>query len=142
MNWGMKLMIGMGAFMAFIITLGTLMMMRYDDDSLVDQNYYEKGQNYNLELEKKQNALHDRMLPGISTPDGELIINFPAQVRYRLICRRPSDARMDQSLTGSTGADGIVAIQRKSLKPGPWSIRIEYEAGGRKYLFEDEIVIP
>ena len=141
MNWGKKLVIGMAVFMTFIITLGTMMIMRNDEDSLVEQNYYEKGQNYNKEFQQKQDAADDRLLPKISTSNSALTIVFPVQVKYHLICRRPSDAAMDQTLSGTT-ADGTIAIQSGTLKSGPWSVRIEYVVEGKNYLFEDEIIMP
>lgn len=142
MNWGTKLVIGMAVFMAFIITLGAMMIMRNDEDSLVEQNYYEKGQNYNKEFQEKQNAADDQILPTVSTSNSALTIVFPVPVKYHLICRRPSDADLDQTLSGATEADGTIAIQSGSMKSGPWSLRIEYEANGKNYLFEDEIVMP
>ena len=142
MNWGKKLVVGMALFMAFIVTLGTMMIMRNGDDSLVEQNYYEKGQNYNTDFEKKQRAQDDQMTPKVATSNAGVNIIFPAPVSYQLICRRPSDAHMDQRLSGSTAEDGRIDIPQGVLRPGPWSLRIEYTVNGNQYLFEEEIVVP
>lgn len=128
--------------MAFIVTLGTMMILRNGEDSLVEQNYYEKGQNYNIEFQKRQQAQDDSVVPEVTTVDAGLTITFPVSVKYYLICRRPSDATMDKKLTGSTASDGIIAIPPGTLQAGPWSLRIEYSVQDKQYLFEDEIVIP
>ncbi len=135
-------MIGMGAFIAFILTLGTLMILQNDHDSLVDQNYYQKGQNYNADMQEKQQAVDDAVLPGISVSGTGMRIDFRAPVTYRLDFRRPSDARMDRRLTGTTGKQTFIGIPGSSLAPGPWTLRIEYMLAGKKYLFEDEVVMP
>ncbi|WP_256004617.1 MULTISPECIES: FixH family protein [Pedobacter] len=56
MNWGSKIIIGMALFMSFIILLG-IMMVRSTPDPLVDEDYYEKGLNYDQELRVKQHRL-------------------------------------------------------------------------------------
>ena len=54
MNWGTKLVIGMLSFMSFIVVLGVL-MIGSTPDPLVDEDYYEKGLNYDQEMKLKKN---------------------------------------------------------------------------------------
>lgn len=58
MNWGTKLIIGMASFMAFIIVLGTLMITS-KSDPLVDEDYYEKGLNYDTEIKRLEKVKQD-----------------------------------------------------------------------------------
>ena len=59
MNWGTKLVIGMGLFMAFIITL-VVFMMRSGSDDLVDKDYYQKGIEYDKEYTRKNQVQQDQ----------------------------------------------------------------------------------
>lgn len=132
----------MGTFIAFILSLGTVMIMQNDHDSLVDQNYYQKGQNYNVDMAEKQHAVDDGVLPAINISRTGMRVDFRAPVTYNLTFRRASDARMDRRLSGTTGEQTFIEIPGTRLAPGPWSLRIEYVLAGKRYLFEDEVVMP
>ncbi|RZM29342.1 MAG: hypothetical protein EOO88_05320 [Pedobacter sp.] len=58
MNWGTKIIIGMAVFMAFILVLG-IFMIRSNPDPLVDEDYYEKGLNYDQELKRMEEIKKD-----------------------------------------------------------------------------------
>jgi len=45
MNWGTKIVIALALFMALIVSFGVYMVSR-DTDSLVAEDYYERGLNY------------------------------------------------------------------------------------------------
>ena len=141
MNWGTKLLIGMGTFMVFILTLGAVMIFRNDRDALVDRDYYEKGQQFGRIMQEKQRAADDGVLPEIRQDGRALQIVFRGPARYRLTFRRAADASMDRRLTGTAHAHRI-SVPTDSLQSGPWSVRIEYDISGKTYLFEDEIMIP
>ncbi|MDB5013958.1 MAG: FixH family protein [Daejeonella sp.] len=142
MNWGKKLIIGMVLFMIFIVTLGTIMIMKGKDDSLIENDYYEKGQTFDKDYNAKQRAIDDLVIPSININDLGLTITFPVPVTYKLICRRSSDKDLDKTFDGSTDEDRNIQVLKSELEPGPWLIRIEYAASGKNYLFETEIDMP
>lgn len=45
MNWGVKIVIALVSFMALIMSFGVYMVSK-DTDSLVAEDYYERGLNY------------------------------------------------------------------------------------------------
>lgn len=45
MNWGVKIVIALALFMALIVSFG-IYMVSNDTDSLVAEDYYERGLNY------------------------------------------------------------------------------------------------
>lgn len=45
MNWGVKIVIALALFMALIVSFGVYMVSK-DTDSLVAEDYYERGLNY------------------------------------------------------------------------------------------------
>lgn len=58
MNWGTKLIMGMLSFMSFIIVLAVL-MFNSKPDPLVDEDYYEKGLNYDKEIKRLEKSQRD-----------------------------------------------------------------------------------
>ena len=141
MNWGTKLVIGMVVFMIFIMALGAIMIIRSGDDALIETNYYEKGQFFDRDYKAKKDAIDDQILPAVATTDG-VTITFPVAVNYKLICKRPSDSRMDKNFSGTTDNNRSIKIPKGDLQSGPWLFRIEYSAGNKNYLFEGEITMP
>lgn len=142
MNWGKKLMIGMGLFMVFIACLGAIMIMKGDDDALIEKDYYEKGQAFDKDYNKKQRAIDDMVIPSIHTNEFGVTITFPVLVKYKILCRRMSDSQMDKIFEGSTNEERSIQIQKGELEPGPWLLRMDYTTDGKNYLFEGEIDMP
>lgn len=142
MNWGKKLILVLGLFIAFIMGLGAIMIMRSENDALIDNDYYEKGQTYDNEYNARKGAVDDMVIPVITTDQYGVIITFPVHAAYKLICKRPSDSHMDKTFKGLTDVDCSIPILKGELEPGPWLLNIEFTINGKKYLFESEIVMP
>ena len=142
MNWGKKLVTGLALFMIFMITLGTIMIMRSGEDALIESDYYEKGQRYNEQYQAKQNALDDMTVPVLFTDQNGVTITFPLPVKYKLTYKRLSNQHMDKVFEGSTEAEQIIELLKGDLPAGPWMLKIEYSANNKDYLFEGEIMMP
>ena len=141
MNWGTKLMIGMGLFMAFIVVL-VYKMVTSPEDAMIDKNYYEKGQAYDTVYNAKQRAIQEGMVPKIEVNQNGLSIVFSQPADYKLICKRPSDSKLDRQFEGKLAEDFTIYIPKEDLKAGPWKINLEYTINGRNYLVEREITMP
>lgn len=141
MNWGTKLTIGMVLFMGFIITLVVLMIKPHKADSLIEDNYYEKGQTYDLDYNARRDARNDNMLPIVRPGKNALSITFPKPVSYTITFRRLSDSHFDKSYQ-SDSARGEINIPNTDLPSGSWLLRIEYKGEERNYLYQDKILMP
>jgi hypothetical protein len=139
MNWGKKLVIGMGSFMIFILSLGAIMIMGNEKDTLIDNDYYEKGQAYDIYYKKKQAASDDGVIPEVIVNQYGITITFCTAVHYRIICRRLSDRNMDKTFEGYTEEDHDVQILNGQLQSGPWLLRIEYSHDNKEYVYETEV---
>ncbi|HEY1025492.1 MAG TPA: FixH family protein [Sphingobacteriaceae bacterium] len=142
MNWGKKIIIGMASFIIFMVSLGAIMIMRNDNDALIEDDYYQKGIAYDKDYDAKKAAIDDMVVPAIHTNDMGVTITFPVPVKYQLICRRLADYHMDKTFNGYTDEDRNIQIPKGMLEPGPWLLRIQYTAEDKNYLFEGEIVMP
>ncbi len=140
MNWGTKLTIGMLLFMGFIVTLVILMAGPHKADSLIENDYYEKGQAFDLDYNAKQAAKEDGMIPIIQTNSKGLSISFPSAVTYDMMFRRLSDSKLDKSFR-TDSATKEVFIKGNELRSGSWLLRIQYKAGGKNYLYQNKILL-
>ena len=132
----------MAAFMIFIMTLGMLMIKNNEKDTLIDVDYYEKGQAFEADYQKKQAAIDDEVVPEVAFNRYGLKVTFGRPVKYKIICKRPSDQAMDTVFEGVTEEHNNVRIPDGVLQSGPWFVRIEFTEEGKDYVYETEIKMP
>lgn len=140
MNWGTKVVLGLATFMTFIIVLAVI-MFNSKTDALVDNDYYEKGINYNQDYNRKEQVKLDRAEPVVVTTPENISIAFkqPAQGSARLM--RTADKRMDRVFPFENQEQLQVNIPARGLHTGSWRLIIDWVSNGKSYLYEQEIVI-
>jgi hypothetical protein len=140
MNWGVKVLIGMGTFMSFIIVL-VVIMFNSKTDALVDNDYYEKGINYNKVYNLKEQVNLDHARPEIALSDKTIGLTFTQQAKGNLKLMRTSDKRLDKTMPFETDQNRQILIPAVNLPKGSWRLIIEWESLSKKYLYEQEINI-
>jgi hypothetical protein len=139
MNWGTKLVIGMGLFMAFIITLAVL-MIRSGSDDLVDQDYYQKGIEYDKDYARKSQMQKDQSEPEIKISDSlRIIFKKPATGSIRFL--HPSDNKKDRIVSLNSGTKKEIALPLEDITKGHWKLIIEWESEKNEYMFEKNMTI-
>jgi hypothetical protein len=139
MNWGTKLLIGMGSFMAFIITL-TVLMIRSGSDDLVDKDYYQKGIEYDKDYARKSQMQKDQAEPEISIGDSiRIVFNKPMTGTVRFL--HPSDTKKDRIVSLNSGIGKKIALPLSDIAEGHWKLIIEWKSDAKEYLFEKNITI-
>ncbi len=142
MNWGTKIVLGMVAFMLFIIAMVIYMFSVHGNDALVADDYYEKGINYNEEYEAKQNVLTDKAMPKITIGESTLSIELTESANYELKMMRPSDKNDDVANKGSTvGASNLILIDTRNMYHGLWLMELKWKSAGRSYLLKRNITL-
>jgi nitrogen fixation protein FixH len=144
-NWGVGIVIGMAAFITFIMVMVTTMLTNkeYDHD-LVTENYYAKDLVYQKEIdaEKKANSFSS----GIrieKTIEG-LQIYFPKELQEKKVSGtiqmyRPSSKKLDFQIPFII-EDSKSLIPDSKLVEGTWKVTIYWEMEGEQYLFKKAIV--
>lgn len=138
MNWGTKLIMGMALFMCFIVGLGIL-MFNSKTDALVDNDYYEKGLNYNQEYSSKEQVEIDKARPQISLQPGKIIIKFTSPASGNIRVMRLADKKMDKNLPFHTLVENEIFVSTKLLLKGRWKLIINWVSEDKNYLYEEEI---
>jgi hypothetical protein len=142
MNWGTKIILGMAAFMLFIIGMVVYMFNMQGNDALVEEDYYEKGINYDSEYEAKRNTLFDHADPVIKLTESQLILQLKEAANYELTLMRPSAAKKDVKSAGKTvGDSNLILIDISHLDKGLWSLKLSWRAKGKNYLFKKDITL-
>ncbi|TCK85669.1 FixH family protein [Albibacterium bauzanense] len=141
MNWGTKIFITLLIFMATAIGTG-IYMVSQDQDTLIEDNYYEKGINYDSTYNQKTNVQELKAEPTISTKDNYLEITFTETGNKGILnLQRTSNSSLDQQIPFST-EDKVLKFSTDILSSGEWKIRINWEHNNNLFLFEKDIFIP
>lgn len=141
MNWGTKIIIGMGTFMSFIVVLGVL-MWRSETDALVENDYYEKGLEYNSAYALKEQVIKDHAAPEIKLSEGSLTIKFKTQASGSLTLMRTSDKHLDKHLRFETDSLRELNLATAQLIKGQWRLILKWSnSAGTVYLDEREVML-
>lgn len=133
MNWGTKIVVGLGTFMLLIVGAGVY-MVTHDTDSLVDDNYYEKSLAYDDVYKQKQNVIDDEAKPRFQLEGDTLLIVFKDLVnKGELNFKRPSDGSLDLRVPFYT-ASNIFKLPVSTFSKGNWTLEVVWEHKGRNYL--------
>ncbi|MVN90587.1 FixH family protein [Mucilaginibacter aquatilis] len=140
MNWGKYLMLGMAAFMTFIISMGVYMFTQSKDD--YDKLYYEKGLNYDQDYLREKQVIADKAQPVISFNKEYLQLHFSAAIKGKIYLTRAADRHMDRTFAlKSDNSDNIVWIPLSKLAKGEWKLRAEWQSNQKDYLYQQAILI-
>jgi hypothetical protein len=142
MNWGTKIVLGMIAFMLFIVAMVVYMFSVHGNDALVDEDYYEKGINYDREYKATQNMINDHVEPKITVAESQLIIQLKGSAAYELKLMRPSTIKNDVKETGNTvGDSNLILINTKQMPHGLWFLDLKWQSNGTDYQFKKNITL-
>ncbi len=142
MNWGTKIVLGMIAFMLFIIGMVIYMFKVHDNDALVENDYYEKGINYDQEYTAKKNTFDENATPDVKITEHQLVIALKEAADYKVLLLRPSSAKMDVRLQGRTlGAENLIIMDTDSLAQGLWSLNVSWKVNGKDYSYKKNITL-
>ncbi|MBD1423105.1 FixH family protein [Sphingobacterium chuzhouense] len=140
MNWGLKIVLGLGAFIIFIVSAGIYMVTK-NTDTLEDEDYYEKSLSYDEVYQRKQNLLDDHARPTVNVRNDTLYITFSKpHNRGDLIFKRPSDSMLDITLPFVTeGQDYRLPVS--SFTKGSWRLEISWEQGETLYTSDHNLYL-
>lgn len=140
MNWGTKIVFGMSGFMLFIIGMVVYMFYTHGSDPLIEEDYYEKGIDYNKHYNAKQAVFNDGADPIIKISESQIILMLKDSASYEIKLLRPSTAKDDIHLTGNTiGNSNLILIDRKEMYNGLWFLHLKWISNGKNYFYEKEI---
>lgn len=139
MNWGKGIVIGMAAFMTFIIVLVVgLMMNRVDLES---EDYYKREINYQQEITAQENANKLESKIEIISKTEFLVVKVPEGEfkKIELHLSRPNDQKMDK-LFKIEGTKSFL-INKKELEKGLYTVELSYMVDNKPCLQKESVSI-
>ncbi len=144
-NWGTGIVIGMVLFIAFIMTMVTIMITdeKYDHQMVTD-SYYEKGMVYQEEIDAETNTKALSSNIEVQKAEEGWLLIFPKELVENPIkgvvqMYRPSNEKLDFELPIQLDGNSML-IPKKMLVEGNWNLSIRWEMQGKPYLYKKELV--
>lgn len=143
--WGKGVWLIYGGFVVFI--LGCVAVVAVQHIDLVESDYYEKGLDYQKQINKIE--LGNSMAPIVATSinDNSVLIDFSLSANKRdlkgtILFYRPSDAGLDFEVPLQLNKSGRQNVLDSRLRPGNWRLKITWQAGQESYYSEHQIFVP
>lgn len=134
LNWGGKLIIIAISFMLFVVTM--VVIISEQDMPLVEQDYYERGLNYQQEIDN--NANMDTSLT--MNLDGEQLIvsawHYVPSVKIKYY--RPSNPDLDQNFKVDIMAGKQEVFNLSELAKGKWILTVIWYKADKEYKLSKE----
>jgi len=141
MNWGVKIFLTLSVFIIVAVSTGVY-MVSHDHDSLVEDDYYEKGLTFDSEYDHKTNVEQLNAEPLVRILDGYIVITFQQNGnKGTLDLQRASDSSLDKQVSFSTESKSY-KLPIEGLSSGKWKVLINWEHNNTSFLFEKSIYIP
>lgn len=144
-NWGTGIVVGMIAFISFIMYFVIRMSTeeKYSHDMVTDE-YYAKEMMYQTEIDAETNTYNlKERIKGEKTSRGweitfpkELI---PSKIQGTMNLYRPSNEKLDFSLPLKLDQP-VLTIPNDKLNAGRWNITIDWTYNETPYLYKKQII--
>ena len=137
-TWGHAVMLGLGAFMLFILTL---IFLADESGDLVSDEYYEESLDYqhqDIDARQRTNALAE--IPKIQKQANGYLIVFPADIQPdsgQIYMMRGAYKSEDISLPLQLNEQHNILIPAARMKPGEYDLKLSWYKNGELYLIKD-----
>jgi nitrogen fixation protein FixH len=143
-NWGTSIVIAFGLFMAFILFFVFKVQSdsKYDNE-LVTEEYYQKEQEVQGNIERQQNSNKLEHKVTIAKSNEEVLVQFPSdfdfkEIKGKVFLYRPSNEKLDSEMEISLSSSQLT-IPKEKLIQGNWDITVDWEYQGVKYRNKETI---
>lgn len=143
-NWGTGIVVALALFMSFILYLVITMTTdkAYNHDMVVEEYYKEElAYQEEIDAEENSNALSEKIISK-KVVNGWLI-TFPKEIqddkiKGTVFLYRPSNKQLDFDFPIVLSGSNLL-IPDESLLDGRWNITVDWEYGGKSYLYKESI---
>jgi len=145
-NWGTGIVIGMLAFISFIMYFVVTMMSSSDyDHDLVVEDYYKAELHYQQDIDAQENAFALNEQISLERRGESLIIIFPEGIDLEntmgtVSLYRPSNKKLDFSIPFSEIKSSEFEIPANQLVNGRWNVNVTWKNDEKEFMYKTEIV--
>lgn len=144
MNWGWKIVILYGSFVAMMVTL--VVMSVRQDIPMVTEDYYEKDLQYETHMNRVANSanLEEDVKVVYNQKTQQITITFPEtmiDLTGEILCFRPSQEGLDFTLPIENLENNTITFGTSEMINGRWKVKIDWEGDEEIYYTETAVFI-
>lgn len=127
-----------------VMMLGLVFKASSEDFSLVSNDYYQEGVNFEQRIDKEKNssALKDKLT--VAEEQGKILVQFPHEmsgVSGKILLYRPTSSKEDRPYAVSPNKDNAQIIPTDGMAKGVWHVQVDWAAGGKGYYDEQTLYL-
>lgn len=143
-NWGTGIVISLIIMVCGMLALVYIAVRQ--DYFLVETDYYQKGINYQDQINRINNVNSLREKPQLVVTNQMLMIQFPAWFRNKtiegeILIYSPVDEKLDKNSSLKLDETLSQTISLQQTKPGRYIIKLNWKADETPYYWEQQITI-
>lgn len=145
MNWGNRLLL---AFIVFAIGMGLLVYKALNTDyELVEKDYYKQELRYQQVIDGKKEAGNLSKVVELSYSEKGITLQLPPEMKMasptgEIFFYCANNSGKDKKLKLVMDSTGKQLIAIGTLASGSFMAKISWQAGGKNYYAEKDILIP
>lgn len=138
MNWGLRIALLYGGFVAGIV--GMVVFSSQQQIDLVRKDYYSAELKHQDRMDETDNAAALSEQVKLSRSNAGVNIQLPAEMKGKTVngtayFYRPSDAKLDRTFTLQPDTSGLQLITG-DLMPGIYNVQVQWKAEDKNYFSE------
>ena len=141
-NWGTGIVIFIGLFMTFMITLVYKCAEQTVD--LVSADYYDKEIQFQKQINRINNSAALKSQIVVTAENGTVNVQFPElfkgiKLLGNITFFKPDNAAHDFEIPINLDGELLQSIPSTKLASGRWNVKVNYNDGDKEYYAEEKI---
>lgn len=144
LNWGHGLMIALGCFILFILSLIFIFPMGKQNAEMISNNYYEEELQYQDIIDAKNNAAKLDKTPTYRATNEGILITFPETIKVdentvNFVLFRTEDSNLDVKKEVSL-QHNLFLIPAKVISKGSYTLKLKWKENKKPYQVDYDIL--
>jgi len=143
-NWGTGIAIALIVMICGMLTL--FYIATRQDYFLVEKDYYQKGINYQEQIDRINNVNALREKPTVTVSNSELLVTLPnwfanKTIKGEIQLYSPVDEAFDKTQPLNLSDQLMQSVSLNNIKPGRYTVKLDWTANQTAYYWEQKITI-
>ncbi len=143
-NWGTGIAIALIVMICGMLTL--VYLATRQDYFLVEKDYYQKGINFQEQIDRINNVNSLREKPTVTVSSNELLVTLPNWFANKIIegeiqLYSPVDEAFDKTQPLNIREQLMQRVSLTDIKPGRYTVKLDWTANQTAYYWEQQITI-
>ncbi|RKD91414.1 FixH family protein [Mangrovibacterium diazotrophicum] len=144
LNWGTGIVIALSIMVIGMLTL--VYIATRQDYFLVEKDYYQKGINYQSQIDRINNLNKLREKPELIQEGQSLKLQLPAwfqnkTIEGEILIYSPVDEKLDKTTAIKLNESLQQTISLQGTKPGRYTVKLDWQADSTPYYWEHQITV-